>query len=232
MDELDDYDLAELEQLPLIIKQPQPLQQPLPSQQLYIHSGNVILADDKNSSSRINQHIDKIIFIISKQYRLLGYVDLTLWNNHYYYSGDWCILEYVYDCCCCINYNPKYNLGNSNRGFGRCCGIDIYHDDTFNIGYLICCIPCLICLPWCMLDCWYKKCYSYSRTGFLEYIGNCIMECCVCQCWEKWFYLNIYTNEMENVYEIIKYMYNGILEVEMKTYSTNRYMCIKIKSLE
>ena len=70
---------------------------------------------------------------------------------------------------------------------------------------------------------WYKKCYGYSRTGFPEYIGNCIQECCVCQCWEKWFYLNIYTDEMENVYELVKYMYNGILEVEMKTYSTNGY---------
>ena len=226
MDEMDDID--ELEEVPLITNQPS-YQSLYKSQNVYSNN-QCILADDKNSSSRINQHINKITSIISKQYRLLGYVDLTLWNNHYYYSGEWCILEYVYDCCCCINYNPEYNPGNDNQGFGRCCGIDIYQDDTFNIGYLICCIPYLLCLPWCMLDCWYKKCYGYSRTGFLEYIGNYILECCVCQCWEKWFYMNIHIDEMENVYELVKYMYNGILEVDIKKYSTN--WRIKIKSLE
>jgi hypothetical protein len=59
-------------------------------------------------------------------------------------------------------------------------------------------------------------------------MGNRMLECCVCQWWENRCYINIHTDEMQNVYEIVKNMYNGILDVKMKKYSKN--WCIGIKS--
>ena len=217
--------ITELEQTPLITNQPQQQSYQLQYPQ---YDNNVILDDTKNSTARIKQHINKIISIISKQYNQLGYVDLIIWTNHYYYSNPNCILEYCYDWCCCINYNPEYYFSDTKKGYGQCCGINIFQSNTFYLGSIMCCVPYLLFFPICILDCWYKKCYGYSRTGIPESIGNSILECCICQCWEKWFYLNIHMDEIQNVFEIIKNMYSGILDIEIKKYSTN--WCIKIKS--
>ena len=187
-----------------------------------------ILGDDKNGTSRIKHHTNKIIALISKQYNQLGYIDLTIWSN-YYYSYQY---ECCYDCWCCINYNPNYYFNDDTQGYGKCCGqcygMDIFQESNFILGYIACCIPYTICLPICLFDFLYRKCYGYSRTGLLEYMGNRMLECCVCQCWENRCYINIHTDEMQNVYEIVKNMYSGILEIEMKKYSKN--WCIGIKS--
>lgn len=221
LDEADDYDISETTSLLYTYPPPhitnyittQPNQQLLTNQ-----------LDRYNTSKRIarlNENLNKITQIISNQYNQSGDVDLLLWNDSYYTYNTGCILEYCYECCCCINYNPNYKFDYHWHGYGRCCGIDIYQESNYYIGWILCFIPCLPLFPIWLIDLWYRKTTGYSRIGFCEWIGNYVYKCCVCKCWEKHMYLNISLNDMEDVYYLVKEKYTNILEVQLKKYSNN-----------
>lgn len=203
------------------------------SQQPTLQSTNLsILEYDKNRLARIQQHINKITILISNQYSQLYYVDLLLWHDKYYYtySKNICLEECCYDCCCCINYNPNYYFDNKKPGYGKCCYTDLYQESNYYIGCILCFLPCLPCLPIWIYDTLYRNCYGYSRTGFVEWIGNLAFKYCVCKCWENSWYLNILSDEMEEVCKLLQEKYSGILEVQMKKYGNN-IKSISIRSL-
>jgi hypothetical protein len=211
-----------------ITNQPQSQQQSLPqSQQQSQQQGDVfILEVNKNISPRMKQQINRIIAMISHQYNQLGFVDLTIWSNYYYFQNT-----YIPECCfnswCCCNYNPNYYISNDIQGYGQCCGISVIKENVFWIGYLVCCIPYMICapigIPLCVVDCWYRKWNGYSRSGMLESVGNKMLEWCVCGWWEKYCYVNIMDDEMDKIFEVVKIMYSGILEVDIQKYSKYNY---------
>jgi len=185
------------------------------------HTNLSILEHDKNRLARIQQQINKITILISNQYSHQYYVDLLLWQNHYYYSKQNYLYEYYYDCFCCINYNPNYYFDNGKHGYGKCCYSDLYQESNYYIGCILCLIPCLFCLPIWIYDTLYRNWYGYSRTGFFEWIGYLTFKYCVCKCWENYWYLNILPEEIEEVCKLLQEKYSGILEVQMKKYGNN-----------
>jgi len=203
------------------------------------------LISPHNTTIRLNNIISKIEKIINENQKIRPNIEITIYpNTYYYYPNKYCYVsccasccaccgEYSFDFCCCINYNPLYrietgNVSSRTRGFGRCCNFDIFQNDNFKIGFLICFIPCITCLPICLIDLWCRQCYGVSATGFFEYCGDCALECCVCDCWENCCYLNIIPQEMEEVYLALVKKYNrnnaldnaldNALEIQLKKY--------------